>query len=498
MYKMIKHINTRRLFVSFLALFILLLTATPLTTVSANSRNYITDYDSYSYDETGMKIPAPEAYKLERSINANTLGVSALSSMTAVYVTDERIYIAASNAIHITDLNFNLIESLSEFELNGELQTISSPGDVFVDANDNIYVTEPGKGRILLFGSDLELIRAMGKPQAVGLEAVKYEPTKLVVDRVGRMFVVSRNVYEGIMELSPIGGFTRYYGVNNVRFNPLELFWRSIATEAQRANMQLWLPTDFSNVSINPDGFIFATVQSGMVSDPIKLLNSKGEDILRYPRRLRPLGDYEFRDTGSSFIAIDNNEFGSYIALDTNRDRVFAYNNDGYLLYVFGGNGNQNGKFQNPVDVKYLGERIVVVDSLAQSIEVFAPTYYGDLINQAVEADMTDQPDLAAEYWTEITEMNPQYFLAYISMGDAAYRQGLYEQAQTYYKLGGYRSGYSDAKEQTRADWLDENITLVLIVLFAIVILLTWTLLVKPNLEERRRNKLAEQKGGKR
>lgn len=496
MNRMIKH--KRRFFLGFVAMLALLLTVSPLTAVSANTRNYITDYESYSYDERGNMIPSPEAYKLERSINANTLGVSSLSNMSAVFVSEDRIYIAASNAIHITDLNFNLIDTLDEFELNGEIQSISSPGDVFVDANGNIYVTEPGKARILLFGSDLKLIRAMGKPQAVGLESVKYEPTKLVVDRVGRMFVVSRNVYEGIMELSPMGGFTRYYGVNNVRFNPLELFWRSIATEAQRANMQLWLPTDFSNVSINPDGFIFATVQSGAVADPIKLLNSKGEDILRYPTRLRPRGDFEYLDIGSSFISIDNNQYGSYIALDTNRDRVFAYNNDGYLLYVFGGNGNQEGKFQNPVDVKYLGSRILVVDSLAQSIEVFEPTYYGDLINRAVEADMTDEADLAAEYWTEVAQMNPQYSLAYISMGDAAYRQGQYEDAQTYYKLGGYRSGYSDAKEQTRADWLDENITLVLIVLLAIVLLLTWSLLVKPNLEERRQRKLAEQKGGKR
>lgn len=469
--------------------------AVPLKQIEASSRDYVTDYESYTYNTKGDLIPAPEAYKLERSINAQTIGVDSLSGMTAVFIRDERIYIASSNAILITDRDFNLIDTLSEFEIDGATQSISNPGDVFVDPNGNIYVTEPAKGRILLFGADLNLIRAMGKPQAVGLESVEYAPTRLVVDRVGRMFVVVRNVYEGIMELSPMGGFTRYFGVNNVRFNPLELFWRSIATDTQRQNMRLWLPTNFSNVSINPDGFIFATVQSGAVNDPIKLLNSKGEDILRHPTRLRPRGDLEYLGSGSAFSSIDNNEFGNYVVLDSNRKRVFTYNRDGYLLYVFGGSGNTNGTFQNPVDVKFMDDRILVVDQLAQSIEVFSPTYYGNLINQAVEADMTDQPDLAVKHWTEVSEMNPQYGLAFISMGDSAYRQGRYDEALDHYKLGAYREGYSDALEQVRADWLDENITIVLIVLFLLVALLTWSLLIKPNLASRRARAREELKG---
>ena len=486
----------KQLFTKALVASLVLLLGLIVPVVQATAtRQYFTRYESYTYNTDREMIPAPEAYTLERSVNANVLGVSSLPTMQDVFVTDDRIYIAASNAIHITDWDFNLIDSITEFEIDDGTDVIRDPAGLFVDDNGNIYVTDPSRQRILLFGADLQLLRAMGKPNAVGLEDVAYEPLEITVDQVGRMFVVVRNVYEGIMELAPTGDFTRFYGVNNVTFNPLELFWRSIATETQRERMALWLPTDFSNVSINEDGFVYATIQSGSESEPIKLLNSLGQDILRYPQRMRPAGDYEDRGGSSSFIAIDNNEYGSYVALDRTKNRIFTYNHDGYLLYIFGGQGNIEGTFQNPVDVKFMGDRILVVDSLAQSIEVFRPTLYGEAINAAVAADQTNNPDDAAVLWAGVAEMNPQFDLAYISMGDAAYRQGEFDAALENYRLGDYRTGYSDAFEQVRSNWLDNNITLVLFILLLIVLLLTWSLIIKPALA-RRQERIAERKKG--
>ena len=142
-----------------------------------------------------------------------------------------------------------------------------------------------------------------------------------------------------------------------------------------------------------------------------------------------------------------------------------------------------------------MGDRVLVVDSLAQTIEVFKPTMYGEAINAAVAADRANNPDEAAVLWSGVAEMNPQFDLAYISMGDAAYRQGEFDTALEYYRRGDYRLGYSDAREQTRAQWLDDNITLVLGVLLVIVLLLTWSLVVKPAVE-RRQARIAERKKG--
>lgn len=448
---------------------------------------YLSKNEYYLYDDKTEVFPAPAPYRHVREVSAADLGVDSLAGMTSLFVTKDKLYIAQGDSIIITDKDFEVIEQLSEFENNGEKDRISGPGGLFVDQHENLYVTDPGGGRILLFDRHHELIREMGKPEAVGLENVTYSPTKLVVDRVGRMFVVSRNIYEGIMELTPNGNFTRYYGVNTVRFNPLELFWRSIATDAQRERMRLWLPTDFTNLDITEDGFIYAVVNTPG-GEPIKLFNAKGADILRYPQGLRPRGDYTrgLYQT-STFASIDQNELESYMVLDTTRGRIFTYNRDGYLLYEFGGLGSRDGFFQTPVDARFDGDRILVLDQMAQSIEVFEPTQYGLMINQAVEADVTNRPDDAAKYWTEVARLNPYFQLAYISMGDAAYRQDDYQAAQDYYRQGGFRRGYSDAMKQTRSQWLDENISYILLGLLALIVFLTWWLVIKPQMQRRHR-----------
>lgn len=484
--KFISKSKLKKKLFSFVALFAVSLSifSSQMIELSAKS-TYETEYENYIYNSEGELKPAPRAYELSRSIKAADLDVENLRNLTAVFVKNDNVYVAIENAVLILDKQFNLIRRIDKFTLEGDEQTLSRPSDIHVDNNGNVYIAEPERSRILLFGSDGKLIRAMGKPEAVGLEDVDYKPTKLTVDKIGRIFVVSSNVYEGIMELGPNGDFTRFYGVNRIVYNPLDLFWRSIATDAQLSTMQLWLPTSFSNVSVNDEGFVFATVASQTESEPVKLLNSKGEDILRYPQEQRPQGDVIARGANrSSFIALDNNEYGMYTVLDSTKQRVFTYNHDGYLLHIFGGKGNVSGKFQNAVDVKFMGENIIVLDQLNQSIEVFQPTTYGNLLNQAVKADALENSEDSEHYWQEIAKINPLYDLAYVSMGDVAYREGEYDNALKLYKNANFHKGYSDAFNKVREQWVEDNISWILAAVFLIFVYLTWVLIVKPQMKK--------------
>ena len=75
-----------------------------------------------------------------------------------------------------------------------------------------------------------------------------------------------------------------------------------------------------------------------------------------------------------------------YSLLDRVRGKVFTYDGDGNLLYVFGGLGGGEGRFQQPVSLVYRGDRIAVLDQSAGSLTVFAPTSFARKVQAAYAA----------------------------------------------------------------------------------------------------------------
>ena len=63
-----------------------------------------------------------------------------------------------------------------------------------------------------------------------------------------------------------------------------------------------------------------------------------------------------------------------YSAIDRNSGRVFTYDANGNLLYVFGGHGQLDGLFQNPVAIAEMNGRLLVLDSATNQLTLFAPT----------------------------------------------------------------------------------------------------------------------------
>ena len=312
-----------------------------------------------------------------------------------------------------------------------------------------------------------------------GVDAgVKYRPTQVAVDEAGRIFVIAKGMYEGIVELNPDGSFTGFYGVNEVRFSLWNLIWRNLSTSAQRAKQSLWLPTDFTNLCLDRDGFIFATVQSSSAAESVMRLNAKGENILRVddddPYPDGDLWTNKVTSTGapvgaSEFIAVDANDCGVYICLDATRNRVFAYNEDGKLLFVFGGPGNRKGYFRGPVDVDFVGDRIVVLDSTAETIEVFRVTDYGQALMNAVRAQYEFDYTTAESYWREALRYNQNLFLAYSGIGRAMLRNGDANGALEFLKLGDDRKYYSKALEKVRNETLKQYLVPVALGLIGLI-----------------------------
>ncbi len=447
---------------------------TPMQVMAESSSNYC--YDT----ETGKYFTAPVAYEVDQVIYAKDLdGVDSLKGISSMFVKDDYIYVATSQSIIILDSNYRVEKVLSEYtDLNGNTDKITGVEGIFVTDEGSIYVCEPNNGRVLIFNNKLELVKNFGQPEGLELEKISYQPNQVVVDSLDRMYIIANNIYEGILEVDSNNRFQRYFGETSVAYGAMDLLFRQLATEEQKAKQTLWLPTEYASMAMSKTGFIYTCISYTDEETPIRLLNVHGTNILAYNEefKLYPSGDIVYSLAGSgtngpsSLTDIDCNDYGMYTVLDSMRNRIFTYDENGNLLFVFGGKGDKEGCFRNPVSIRFVGDNIIVADKMSESITVMTPTIYGQKIIDATKLDYIGEELQAVDYWNEIITMNPNFELAYDALGKSAMRSKDYDAAEKYFKLANNRTYYSKAYAKTRDVIIEENITEVVVIVAGVVI----------------------------
>ena len=432
--------------------------------------------ESYSYDIWGKVVAAPAAYELERTVYASDLGIENFASVSGVFYRNDKVYIIQGGCIIIADKSFEHFSYITEYTReDGTKSAVKAPTGIYVTEDEHIYICEQNEGEIIEFDENGKYVRALGDPNCIGL-TTSYRPRKLVVDSVGRIYVLVQNCYEGLAELDPEGKFNRYVGATEVTYSLGDLFWRSIATEEQRARSALWLPTSYSDLALDKDGFIYASVSDKTVKNPVRKLNSSGKDILTTGEFVvPPMGDYENKQSISVLGGIAVADDGRFAVLDTSRFRIFVYSPDGYLMYELAGAGNAEGMLSSPSGFCFMDDKILVVDSVYQSVEIFAPTTYGALINAGLEAQSRYDYETAAGYWQQVLDINNNFYYANLGIGKHQLRTGDYKAAQENFFRGGDRAYYSNAYEQVSGEWMDRNFGRIIgILVLLIVLLIAW------------------------
>ncbi len=423
-------------------------------------------YEAYTYNYYRDSVPLPAPYLPERSVSGEDLGVGGFKSPNDFFATEDgRVYILDSGNGRIvrTDADWNVLGRIDGFDNEGKPDTFANPGGLFVSDDGAIYVADTDRNRIVVLDEDGELLRIIGKPESDILPAdFQFHPTRVTVDRAGRVFVVARGVFEGLMQFDENGDFIGYAGTIGVTQTFSERLWRNLATDAQRQRMQLFIPTEFSSVDIDHKGFVYATSVDLNSETPIRRLNPSGQDVLKrfgyYPVR----GDVRFRIFGnnagpSRLTDIKVIGGGMYAALDTFRGRLFTYNDEGELLYAFGGKGTQLGVFNTPVAVERVGDKLAVLDRGKNNIVVFAPTAFGNAVRRATELRYQGNDAEAVKQWEEVLRLNSNYDLAYIGIGKSLLMEKRNKEAMAYFKLGMQRDYYSIAYKRYRRETMQEH-----------------------------------------
>jgi len=440
-----------------------LLTAAALLVSMAASVAASDPYQGYSYtstDEGTLDVAAPQAYLPTKVYTAKDLGVIMKSPEDLLFDAQGNLYVcdAGQNVIYVFDPEMKLLKTIDSFWNGGQKENFASPYGIFLTPDGTLFVADYGNQRVVALNEDLEATMIIRKPDSDLLaSSFVFQPQKVLVDNTNRIFVLSKNVNEGIMQFTQEGKFLGFYGSNQVSASFIDQIWKEIMTEEQTQKLTQFVPIEYKNLSLDHKGFIYAVTKATDVNEPIRRLNLFGGDVLvRRPIDGSELvvGDLSYPYAGvtgitgpSTFVDITSDNLGNYYALDDKRGRVFAYDEDGNLLFVFGAlNSGQTGSFASPSAIVYQDHKVYALDRGNCELIVFETTEYAELMEAAMSSYLLQDYEKSLELWEEIIKRNNNCDLAYYKAGYCLYRLKDYKKAMEYFKLVNAKEIYSDAR----------------------------------------------------
>ncbi len=456
-----KILNKLSAFLLAVLIFLLPISMEPLTVKASNGS------DAYNYSFWGDSVPAPAAFQATDLVNGASLGIEAFREPNDLFVSkDNYIYVTdtGNNRVVIINEEFSFVDVIDSFQHAGSMETFSNPRGVFVTDENHVVIADTGNNRVVHLDENMNLVKIVDEPESDLLRSdFVFQPVQVVVDNANRIYVLASGVFDGFMEFDIEGDFTTFIGANRVQVDPIEWFWSRIATREQRSQMRLFIPTEFSNLDINEQGFLYATSSDG-ADDSIKKLNARGTDILRREGYFSPVGDIRYEhDAGPSrLVDISVTDSEIYSVLDSRRGRIFTYDGDGHLMYMFGGIGNRLGKFNTPVAISWFGEDFLVLDRALGEVTVFRTTEYGRTLTEAVKSYYRGEEEKANSLFEQTINMNANLDFAYSGIGKTQLRQENYREAMHHFEQSYDRSNYSKAFQLYRNEVLREYFSIIM------------------------------------
>ncbi len=366
---------------------------------------------------------------------------------------------------------------------SGMSASLAKPTGVYVDQYTGfVYVCDTENDRVIKCDTNGNIDRLFGKPtDALYDQALTYNPSKVLVDKAGNVYVVVKSQTKGAVMFNSQGDFLGFYGANRVEQTAEVLanaFWDLISTEAQRDRSTKQTPIGFSNFDIDDDGFIFTVTESQeTTTDLVKKLNPRGDNILdSLGAAEMTFGDippayYSIYAKNSSLTDIDLGPNGELNILDFQHGRIFQYDKECWLLFIMGGKGSQLGLFESAVAIESYDNKLYVLDSIKDNITIFTRTVFGEIVTEAANLYNDGLYEESLEPWQNVLKYDGNYRRAYIGIGNALYNKYEYEEAMEYFEISISRDRYNRAFEGYRDIWLKANYMKCIIAIVVLVIL---------------------------
>ena len=391
-----------------------------------------TPYRTYTVDGYGYAQETQTAYLAYETVVK--FGDEFMKNPSDMYITDDgEIYVAdTGNArILVGNEQGELLRTIGE-------GTLVTPKGVFVTEDKHIYVADRDAQAVFEFDADGTVLNTYTKPNSpLYGDSLSFLPMKLVVNDAGVMYIICESNTNGIVEISPTDGgtFLGYFGTNYASTDIRTIIYRAILTDAQRAKMVSNIPSTPGNLAIDQKGLIY-TVTRGDGMDTLKRLNIAGTNLI----------EPDSYDQVPAAVAAGNHD-NVYVA--SQQGYIYEYNNEGELLYVFGGldDGTQRVGLSTMVTSIQVdtNDNIYILDSDKSQIQVYEPSEFTRLLHEALYLYSKGRYTESKEPLTKVLEMNSMFDYANKAMGRAYFQEENYEQALHYARLARDYEGYSDA-----------------------------------------------------
>jgi len=379
---------------------------------------------------------------------------------------DGYLYIAdnGNKRILVIDTEGNFIREIVD------KKNMKSPMGVFVDEDLNVYVADDKARAVLVYDKDGKFVMEYTKPthQLFG-ETAPYVPQKVVLDKRGNLYIVSKGNTNGIVQISPVGGgeFLGYYGANASRISFMTHIRRFIFGENSSAVGEI-VPISVKNLTIDQKGMVY-TVTEAADESSLRRLNVAGKSTMTPEWWIELNSAVAVNSSNSIFTANANGT-------------IMEFTSEGDLLFTFGANDalseQRIGMFKSVTGLVVTDDyTIYVLDANLNSIQVLKPTEFTDLVHQAFTLFQEGKYAASKAPWTEVLRMNSLFTYASTGLGEALYREGNYQEAMEAFRNGGYRQGYSDAWWEQRSNILHQNMSTVIYVVAGVIVL--WVIVKK-------------------
>ncbi len=444
---------------------------------------------TYNFDWWGDVQYSPDAYSVVEVFTAAELGLEQNFRLPqGMFAFKDMLYICDTGNNRIVELKrtdideFEVCRIIDEFKGGDGPNTFKKPTDIAGKEDGFMYICDKQNERVLKLDMDLNYNMSFIKPTDANFDqSLSFLPNKLIVDDAGRVYCIATNVNKGLIKFEPDGEFSGFVGATPVSYDWTDYIWKKFATKAQREQMTSFVSTEYDNIYVDHAGFIYAVssniaaedIDNGSI-DPVRKLNLLGSDILVRNGEWYVIGDI-YWDQGGGYSGpsrlVDITAFDNdvYTCIDKGRGRIFSYDDQGRLLWAFGGSGNTDGYFRFPIAIDHMGYDLIVLDQQDQAFTLFRTTEFGELVFNAMDQFKQGKYEESGESWKKVLELNGNYDLAYIGIGRALLRQEKYKEAMEYFKLKWDDDNYSKAFKQYRKEWVEDNIVFIIFLVFLVL-----------------------------